>query len=176
MLAEGAVKGLDENGKYTVDLDYSFISDSVSRKGIIELAKPGEGMVDDDFMVFVQVEPKSARSYSGRLELDCGSRIWYDVFFEGISTAKKVAYVTFDKTMEEMSAQPANDPIIEMLMEDENFEIDVLVVAADSSLDFSGYDAVVVQEGFSSGAAIFQPGNALALANLVLFVPMEVKI
>ena len=84
-----------------------------------------------------------------------------------VSAQKKVVYVTSDKAMDATATAPENDPIIQMLQADANFEVTVMKVAADADLgDLSGYDVVVAQEGFGSGSAIFQPGNSLALATI----------
>jgi hypothetical protein len=82
--------------------------------------------------------------------------------------AKKVAYLNSnEKVMAETATQLDNDPIIQMLMADPNIELDVILAPTDTaSLDLSGYDAVVVQEGWSSSGAIYNPGAPLGLASI----------
>jgi hypothetical protein len=41
-----------------------------------------------------------------------------------------------------------------------------MVVSSDAIVDLSGYDVVVVQEGFNSGSDIFEPGDLLELGNI----------
>ena len=85
---------------------------------------------------------------------------------ELIPTKTKVAYVNdVAKTMVEVAAQTDSDPIITMLQADENFEVEVMLVANDSVVDLSGYDVVVAQEGFGSSSDIFKPGGSLGMAS-----------
>ena len=82
---------------------------------------------------------------------------------------KKVAYVTNAAKQADLvdGAAPVNDdPIIRMLNADDKFEVDVLAVAPDSSVDLSGYDVVVAQESFNSSSAIFMPGGSLGFASI----------
>jgi hypothetical protein len=73
-----------------------------------------------------------------------------------------------DRTMTSTAVAFDNDPVIQMLKADPNFEVDVKIVATDSVVDLSPYDIVIVQEGFSSSAKIFQPGGTLALENIAV--------
>ena len=73
-----------------------------------------------------------------------------------------VAYVTSNKAM----AEGASDPILAMLQADENLNVTVHSVAGDATVDLSGADVIVAQEGFGSGDAIWMPNGPLALATL----------
>jgi hypothetical protein len=73
-----------------------------------------------------------------------------------------------DRTMATTAAPFDADPIIEMLKGDDNFSVDVKIVAVDSVVDLSPYDLVIVQEGFTSGAAILKPGGTLGLENITV--------
>ena len=170
-LNKGAVKANDGEGNYTVDVDYSmnpsvFDGEKWS-KAQIEIAAPTNGAADDDFMVFFTATPSADSVIVNRFELDCGTRIWFDYNIKGY-VAKKIGYFNYDKEIDASASTLDNDPIIQMLKADPNFDVDVQLVAADATVDLSGYDAVVVQEGFSSGAQIYTPAGALALEKLTV--------
>ncbi len=82
--------------------------------------------------------------------------------------AKKVAYINLaGKTMAEGASSLDNDPIIRMLKADTKFEVTVMLVAADATIDgLDAYDVVVVQECFGSTSAIFKPGASLGIASI----------
>ena len=73
-----------------------------------------------------------------------------------------VAYVTSNKVM----AEGASDPILAMLQADPNLNVTVHSVPGDATVDLSGADVIVAQEGFGSGDAIWKPAGSLALASL----------
>ncbi|HPR30669.1 MAG TPA: T9SS type A sorting domain-containing protein, partial [Prolixibacteraceae bacterium] len=80
---------------------------------------------------------------------------------------KKVAYLNdAAKVMAPTAAPVDNDPIIQLLNNDPNIDLEVLLVAADAVVDVTGYAAVIVQEGFNSSAAIIKPGGSLGMANI----------
>ncbi|MFB6320096.1 LamG-like jellyroll fold domain-containing protein [Saccharicrinis sp. FJH54] len=81
---------------------------------------------------------------------------------------KKVAYVTESKTMAETATQPDNDPIVTMLMKDDNFVVDTWLVANDSVFDLSGYDVVIGQEPFGSSSAIWKRDGSLGMGSLTV--------
>jgi len=84
-----------------------------------------------------------------------------------MADAKKVAYVTWDKTMATDATTSANDPIIQMLSADPNLQVTVKVVDAAAAIDdLATYDVIVVQEAFSSSAAILQTTGSLALKSI----------
>ncbi|MFB6343771.1 LamG-like jellyroll fold domain-containing protein, partial [Saccharicrinis sp. FJH62] len=86
---------------------------------------------------------------------------------ELIPKPKQVAYVQKEgKTVVSTAADPYNDPIVEMLNADDNFEVTVIQLAADGTTDLSGYDVVVAQETFGSGDAVWKPGNVLGLSDI----------
>ncbi|MFB6320889.1 T9SS type A sorting domain-containing protein, partial [Saccharicrinis sp. FJH54] len=72
------------------------------------------------------------------------------------------------KTMAETAAQPDADPIVTMLMEDENFVVDTWLVSNDSVFDLSGYDVVIGQEPFGSSSAIWKRGGSLGMGSLTV--------
>ncbi len=76
---------------------------------------------------------------------------------------KKVGYFTFQKDMDGSAASVQLDPIIRMLQADTNFLVTVIATTATDTADLSGYDVVVVQESYNSGAAILTPKGALGL-------------
>ncbi|MFC0879013.1 hypothetical protein ACE01N_20630, partial [Saccharicrinis sp. FJH2] len=61
---------------------------------------------------------------------------------------------------------PYNDPIVEMLNADDNFEVTVIQLGAGDTTDLGGYDVVVAQETFGSGDAVWMPGKVLGLASI----------
>lgn len=82
-------------------------------------------------------------------------------------TAKKVAYVTLNKTMDATATTVGNDPIIQVLRADPNIDLTVMAVAADAIINnLAEFDVVVVQESFGSQNAILRPGGSLALARI----------
>ena len=116
-----------------------------------------------------------AKSYLSTDDVTSGSNLYCDKPVQEVGSngefsllelpsAIKIAYVNdVAKVMVEAAAQTDSDPIITMLKADDNFEVDVMLVAADSILDLSAYDIVVAQEGFSSSAAIFRPDSSLGI-------------
>ncbi|MFB6342331.1 LamG-like jellyroll fold domain-containing protein, partial [Saccharicrinis sp. FJH62] len=84
-----------------------------------------------------------------------------------IPRVKKVAYVQKSgKTVVATAADPYNDPIVEMLNADDNFEVTVIQLGADDTTDLGGYDVVLAQETFGSGDAVWKPGKVLGLASI----------
>jgi hypothetical protein len=80
-----------------------------------------------------------------------------------------VAYITFQKTMDASADSVQADPVYRMLAKDTllNVSLKVLTdVSATATFDMTPYDALVIQESFSSTAAILKPGSALAIAKL----------
>ncbi|MBN1414636.1 MAG: T9SS type A sorting domain-containing protein [Bacteroidales bacterium] len=75
----------------------------------------------------------------------------------------KVGYFTYQKDMDPTAATVQLDPIIRMLKADPNLEVTVNVTSGTDTADLSGYDVVVVQESYSSSAAILTPKGALGL-------------
>ncbi len=84
-LAEGALMANDGNGNYTVPVDYtltpSTFNESVNEwsKASISIAAPNDGAVSDDMMFFFKARVVAGRTMTFRLELDHGTRIWYDI-------------------------------------------------------------------------------------------------
>lgn len=84
-LAEGALKARDAFGKYSVDVPYTFTNDdeATPAKAKIVVAAPASGVVNDDLMFFFKATPASTLVSNGKLELNCGVRIWYEYLFKG---------------------------------------------------------------------------------------------
>ncbi|MFI1743895.1 T9SS type A sorting domain-containing protein [Thalassobellus sediminis] len=68
------------------------------------------------------------------------------------------------------ASAPGADPVINMLIADQNFDVTYFEAMADGSdvPDLSGFDLVIAQETFSSGGAIFQPGGALGIKDVTI--------
>ena len=88
-LADGALKGNDGSGNYTEDVSYtiteSTFTDGAWTKPEIVIDSPASGAVNDDMMLYFKATPTSLLAKKSRLELDCSTRIWYDVYFQGAS-------------------------------------------------------------------------------------------
>lgn len=71
-----------------------------------------------------------------------------------LTAQKKVAYITFVKTMDAAATTVNNDPIIQVLSADPNLTVTVkaltAVAATDVISDLADYDVIIVQESFSS--------------------------
>jgi len=81
---------------------------------------------------------------------------------------KKIAYCTFTKAMDATATTVDNDPIIQVLKADANFEVTVIVVATATEViqGLDTYDLIVVQEGFGSGAGILKTTGSLSLTTM----------
>ncbi|MGY5355638.1 hypothetical protein [Wenyingzhuangia sp. IMCC45467] len=84
---------------------------------------------------------------------------------------KKVLYVNQLGVGQGVGASaPGEDPVIKMLIADAN--IDVTYVESDQLgteiPELSGFDLVIAQETFSSGAALFQSGGKLAVKDVTI--------
>jgi hypothetical protein len=87
-----------------------------------------------------------------------------------LQAQKKVAYITFQKTMDASGTTVQNDPIIQMLSADPNLAVTVKVLtsvlATDVISDLATYDVIIVQESFAGAAAMLMPAGALALKSI----------
>lgn len=85
-----------------------------------------------------------------------------------LSAVTKVAYVTFQKTMDATATTVQNDPIIQMLSADPNLQVTVKVTATKTDVisDLADYDVIIVQEALSGDAGILQPSGSLALKTI----------
>ncbi|MHB9140663.1 MAG: hypothetical protein ACYC25_02160 [Paludibacter sp.] len=96
-----------------------------------------------------------------------------------LMAVKKVAYITFQKTMyvytDTKPTSPAaatvqTDPIYLMLNADSNLQVTLKVLttvaATDVISDLADYDVIIVQESFSGNAGILTPAGALALKTI----------
>jgi len=85
-----------------------------------------------------------------------------------VQAVVKVVYVTLNKTTMDATATPVtNDPIIQVLKADPNFEVTVKVIATtDVFSDLGNYDVVIVQESNGGGDATLKPTGSLALKSI----------
>lgn len=83
---------------------------------------------------------------------------------------KKVAYITFVKTMDAAATTVNNDPIIQVLSADPNLTVTLKpltsVLATDVISDLATYDVIIVQESFGGAAGMLTPTGALALRTI----------
>lgn len=83
-----AIKANDGSGNYTVEVPYTLtpavLTAGAWSKAKIEIAAPVTGSVNDDLMLYFNATPTSLDAAFDRLELNCGTRIWYDVYFKGV--------------------------------------------------------------------------------------------
>ena len=82
----------------------------------------------------------------------------------------KVAYITFQKTMDGSGTTVQNDPIIQMLSADPNLAVTVNVLTSVAATDvipnITSYDVIIVQESFAGAAPMLMPSGALALKTI----------
>lgn len=89
-----AIMANDGSGNYTIEVPYTFTpavlntGTLVWSKAKIEVAAPVSGTVDDDMMFYFKATPTSENAVKDRLELNCGTRIWYDFYFKGVEIPK----------------------------------------------------------------------------------------
>ena len=87
-----------------------------------------------------------------------------------VQAVVKVAYITFQKTMEITATTVQNDPIIQTLSADPNLAVTVKVLTAvavgDLITDLDTYDVIIVQEPFNSAAGVLTTGGSLALKSI----------
>jgi hypothetical protein len=85
-----------------------------------------------------------------------------------LQAQKKVAYITFQKTMDASATTVQNDPIIQTLSADPNLAVTVKVAATATDVisDLANYDVIIVQESFSGSAGILMPTGSLALKSI----------
>ena len=110
LLPEGGLKANDGSGNYTIDVPYTFTPGDIETKAKMVVASPKAGIIDDDMMLYVKVKPKSTEVQSGRLELDCGVRIWYSLFMQGIP-ATWIKWLKPERGDVLVYPNPANDKV-----------------------------------------------------------------
>jgi hypothetical protein len=90
--------------------------------------------------------------------------------FISVHAVVKVAYITFQKSMDASGTKVENDPIIQLLSADPNLAVTVkaltAVAATDAISDLNTYDVIIVQESFAGGAGMLMPAGALALKSI----------
>ncbi|WP_297088157.1 cadherin-like beta sandwich domain-containing protein [uncultured Draconibacterium sp.] len=78
----------DGNGNYNVEVPYTYnapvwdVNKMEWSKQKITVAAP-DSMINDDMMLYFHATPTSGNLHSARLEMDCGTRIWYDYYMKG---------------------------------------------------------------------------------------------
>jgi hypothetical protein len=94
---------------------------------------------------------------------------------QSMAQAKKVAYITFQKTMAAGASTVGDDAIIRMFQGDSRFTITVLTDTGTSSTttltpantNLNDYDLIIVQEPLGSGSPIFNSSSGLlAIKNI----------
>ncbi|MFD0990154.1 T9SS type A sorting domain-containing protein [Mariniflexile jejuense] len=86
-------------------------------------------------------------------------------------TAKKVLYLNQIGVGQGTGASaPGADPVITMLQSDANFEVTYIESDQNGTQipALSGFDLVIAQETFSSGAAVFKPGGKLGVKDVTI--------
>lgn len=70
----------------------------------------------------------------------------------------------------EGASAPGADPIINMFMADTNFDVTYVETDQDGTQvpDLSGFDVVIAQESFSSGAGVFKPGGIFGVGDVTI--------
>lgn len=150
-LKEGALKGNDGGGNYTVDIPYTIDTavynsfEMTWSNAQIEVAPPESGTVDDDMMLYFKVIATSEDTVSDRLELDCGTRIWYEFFYKGFAPTVAVTGVSLDQST--LSLVVGDTAVLEATVEPEN--------ASDTGVSWSSSndDIATVAGGTVTGVA-----------------------
>ena len=153
------LKAKDANGNYTIEVPYTItpgVFDSGTQtwsKAKITVAAPaGGGAVNDDMMFYFTAAPSSTNLHFARLELNSGTRIWFDYYMKGIDADKHLLYV---------SARGPDQLILSdsvSIAQLENAGYSVTLVddndVKDGGYDYSPYKAVVFGESCSSSNVV----------------------
>lgn len=84
-----------------------------------------------------------------------------------VQAVKKVAYITLQKTMDATATIVTNDPIIQVLKADPNFDVTVKAITTTEIIDdLATYDVIIVQESNGGGDATLKPTGSLALKSI----------
>ncbi len=152
--SEGALKGNDGEGNYTVDIPYT-INEAVYNedngqwsKAKITVAAPETGKADDDMMFNFLVTANSFNTTYDRLELDCGARIWIWPYYKA---QEKV--LVFGATAPE-SILPSDSVIVATLEAAGIATVYMDDNDATAEFDYSPYAAVVFGESCSSSKVV----------------------
>ncbi|MCB0535420.1 MAG: T9SS type A sorting domain-containing protein [Saprospiraceae bacterium] len=175
----GALKANDGSGNYTVDVPYTLepgVFDSGTQtwsKAKITVAAPDAGSVNDDMMFFFNAAPSSESLHFARLELNCGTRIWFDYYMQGVPAAGNLLYVGArgpDQMVASDSvsiAQLVNARYVVTLIDDND--------VAGGGYDYSGYDAVVFGESCSSSNVVAFGNTDGYPAPCLMMEPLSVR-
>lgn len=84
--AEGAVKALDNDGHYTIDVPYTYTAPTADAPFVLTIAAPQNGaLVNDDFELHLTTKVRTVGSRpSEKLEITNGVRFWYTVNALGV--------------------------------------------------------------------------------------------
>ena len=144
----------DGNGNYNVPVPYT-IAQAVYDPGTltytkakITVAAPADGPVNDDMMFSFTAAARDTATEFARIELNAGTRIWYDYYLKGFNPKGKILYVSArgpETTVRSDSitvAKLEEDGYLIQIVDDNN--------VAPGGYDYSGYDVVVFGESSSS--------------------------
>ncbi len=168
LLPEGGVKANDGNGNYSVNIPYDFTPGDIETKAKMVIAAPGTGTIDDDVLLYVNVKPGTSEVQSGRLELDCGVRIWYDLFMQGIP-ATSAQSIGNRKADVKVYPNPASEKVF--ISVHEPTRISVYSITGDlvkSEMIHSGNDYIDVSDLSKGVYFIKSPGNKAFVRKIVL--------
>ncbi|WP_170110625.1 T9SS type A sorting domain-containing protein [Flavilitoribacter nigricans] len=157
-LESGALKANDGSGNYTVDVPYTIepaIYDEFAgqwTKARITVGAPAEGTIDDDMMLYFNATPRSAALEFARIELDAGTRIWFDYYMKGDVPLGSLLYVG---ALGPDSPIPSDSVTIDQL-EAAGYTVTLIDDndVSDGGYDYSPYDAVVFGESTSSSRVV----------------------
>jgi hypothetical protein len=95
-LETGAVKANDGSGNYTVDVAYT-LTPAVFDAGKMEWSSQNiqidaPASITNDDMMFYFNAMTDTMVYSSRLEMDCGTRIFYDIFIKGVEASSTMEW------------------------------------------------------------------------------------
>ncbi len=82
----GAIMANDGADNYNVPVEYTYTATTADVKGSMVVAAPTSGIAEDDLMITLQIMPlvTGTGDYNTfRLELNNGTRIWYDITVNG---------------------------------------------------------------------------------------------
>ena len=91
--------------------------------------------------------------------------------YENTEEASKILYLNqVGVGQGEGASAPGQDPVIKMLMADPNINVTYIETDQEGTEvpDLSGFDLVIAQETFSSGANLFKPGGKLGVKDVTI--------
>ncbi len=144
----GALKANDGNGNYTVDVAYTYTASTDETKGSIVIEAPAEGAAEEDMMLMVKLAPMGVGEDYYRLEIDNGTRFWYD-----FNVKATMADLMHSYTFEDGTANDVVGGVNGTLEGTATVENGALVLDANGdyvsfdgvALDLNSYDAVTME-------------------------------